>query len=341
MLGPSQTLAPGKVLILEAEEIPGLLDVKSIIGAVEEAFREKALGYVQMPPKQYIFFEGGDWRIMPAYIPSLGLAGVKTVGVNPSNPDRGLPTVIAVIELIDPETGHPLAIMDGTLITAWRTGAAGAIAAKHLAPPGATVMGIIGAGVQGRMQAVFTIHALPSITRIKVYDLRRENAKRLADMLEREYGVDAIVVEDASAAVRGVDVLTTCTPARRPIVRREWVEPGLLINAIGADAPGKEELNPDILIDAKIIVDDVEQAVHSGEVNVPISKGYIGIQDIYAELGEVVAGLKPGRIDDDEIIVFDSTGLAIQDVAAASVVYRRAINERLGRLIDLVVVKPS
>ncbi len=333
-------LEPGKVLLLDAETVRNLLDVEDVIRAVEEAFREKALGRVQMPPKQYIFFDGGDWRIMPAYIPYFGVAGVKTVSVNPGNPKRGLPTVIAIVELVDPETGHPLAIMDGTLLTAWRTGAAGAISAKYLAPSGASIMGVIGAGVQGRMQAVFTIHAVPSITRVKIYDVRRSAAESLASMLEREYGVDAEVVDDASAAARGVDVLATCTPARSPVVRREWIEEGTLINAIGADAPGKEELEPSILREAKVIVDDIEQAVHSGEVNVPISKGYLRPEDIYAELGEIVAGLKPGRVSDDEIIVFDSTGLAIQDVAAASTVYKRAIERGAGLLVDLVGVKP-
>ncbi len=327
----------GEVLLLTPEDVSRVFDPHAILDAVEEAFAEKGLGRVQMPPKQYIFFEGGgDWRIMPAYIPSMRLAGVKTVGVNPRNPERGLATVIALIELVDPETGHPLAVMDGTLVTAWRTGAAGAIAAKHMAVRGASVMGVVGAGVQGRMQAFFTITAIPSITRVKIYDVRRSAAVEAARFLESELGVDAYIVDDVEAAVRGVDILATCTPARQPIVRREWVEEGTHINAIGADAPGKEELDPLILREARIVVDDLEQAMHSGEVNVPLAKGYITERDIYAELGEVVARLKPGRLDDREVTVFDSTGLAIQDVAAAKVVYEAALREGLGVRMRLV-----
>jgi alanine dehydrogenase len=337
MVVASAALRPGEVLLLTPEDVETVFDPMEIVRAVEEAFREKGLGRVQMPPKQYIFFEGGgDWRIMPAYIPEFGLAGVKTVGVNPSNREKGLPTVIALIELVDPETGLPLVVMDGTLVTAWRTGAAGAIAAKYMAPSGASVMGVVGAGVQGRMQSYFTILYLGTITRVKIYDVRREAARSLAEWLSRELGVDAEPVEGVEAAVRGVDILATCTPAREPIIRADWIEEGMHINAIGADAPGKEELDPTILQRARIVVDDYEQAIHSGEVNVPISKGYITSRDIYAELGEIVAGLKPGRLSDDEVTVFDSTGLAIQDVAAASVIYRAALERGLGRRMRLV-----
>lgn len=315
-----------------------LFDLHAIVSAVEEAFREKGLGRVQMPPKQYLFFEGGgDWRIMPAYIPSMRLAGVKTVGVNPQNPKRGLATVIALIELVDPDTGHPLAVMDGTLITAWRTGAAGAIAAKYMARSGSTVMGVIGAGVQGRMQVYFTVETVRTITRVKIFDVRREAAKSLAVFVEKELGIDASIVDEPLAAVKGVDILATCTPARSPIVRGDWIEEGLHINAIGADAPGNEELDPAILQKARIVVDDFVQASHSGEINVPLEEGYISERDIYAELGEVVAGLKPGRVDDREITIFDSTGLAIQDVAAARVVYEAALRTGLGTRMKLVM----
>lgn len=332
-------LEGGEVLLLRPEDIEKLFDPLEVIRAVEEAFREKGLGRVQMPPKQYIFFEsGGDWRIMPAYIPSMKAAGVKTVGVNPSNPQKGLPTVIALVELVDPDTGRPLAVMDGTLLTAWRTGAAGAIAARYMAPDGSSTMGIVGAGVQGRMQAYFTTLYLGTVTRIKVYDMRREAARKTAQWLEEVLGVDTLVVEDVRAAVEGADIVATCTPSRSPIVRDEWIGEGVHINAIGADAPGKEELDPAILRRARIVVDDVEQASHSGEINVPLSKGYIDLRDIYAELGEVVAGLKPGRLDDREVTVFDSTGLAIQDVATATVLYKRALEKGLGVRMKLVHV---
>ncbi len=326
----------GGTLLLSYEDISPLFNVYEIVKAVEEAFREKGLGRVQMPPKQYIFFKEGDWRIMPAYIPSMNVAGVKTVGVNPKNRERGLATVIALITLVDPDTGAPLVVMDGTLITAWRTGAAGAVAAKYLARRDSRVMGIVGAGVQGRYQAIFTLSVMKNINEVKIYDVRKEASKKLGEMLEKEFGVDVKIAESPMEASKGVDVLATCTPAREPIIKDEWIEEGTHINAIGADAPGKEELEPTLLKRAKIVVDDKEQAAHSGEINVPLRKGYITLNDIYAELGEIVAGLKPGREDDSEITIFDSTGLAIQDVATAKVIYERALKEGRGKRIKLV-----
>ncbi len=328
-----------QTLLLPYEHVEQLFEPNKIIEAVEAAFKAKALGRVQMPPKQYLFFEiySGDLRIMPAYLLDEDIAGVKIVNVHPNNPRaHGMPTVMAIIVLVDPRTGMPLAVMDGTLVTAWRTGAAGAIAAKYLARRNSTVMGVIGAGVQGAMQILFTLRTMPQIERILVYDIDHSRAARLVDQVNQHYDVKAEAVDQPRKAVENVDILATCTPSRKPIVKAEWVKPGLHINAIGADAPGKEELDPEILRKAKIVVDDIEQAKHSGEINVPIAKGIITVRDIYAELGEIIAGLKQGRETDEEITVFDSTGLAIQDVAAANAIYKRALELGKGTWITLV-----
>ncbi len=325
------------VLILSVSEVRSVLSMDKAIDLVESAFREKGLGRVQMPSKTYLFFNkySGDLRVMPAYLEGVDAAGVKVVNVHPLNPTKhGLPTVMAVIIVVDPETGKPLSIMDGTWITCVRTAAAAAVATKYLARLESKTLGFIGAGAL----APFHIDALSRVFKahsILVYDIDKGRAERVAAEACERLGVRARAVDSPREAVEGVDVLTTLTPSRKPIVLNEWVAEGMHINAMGADAPGKEELDPAILRRAKVVVDDYEQAVHSGEVNVPISTGFIDKNYIYAELGEVIAGLKKGRESSSEITVFDSTGLAIQDVVVASYVYSESVKRGLGRTITL------
>ncbi len=311
-----------ETLILTKKDVENLLTMRETIEAVERAFRLHGEGKTQMPPKIYLNFEEGDLRAMPAYLD--GKAGVKWVNSHPKNPEKGLPTVMAVLIYNDPSTGFPLAIMDATHITNMRTGAAGAVAVKFLAPKDARVFGFVGAGVQARFQ-LLAIKEVADVERVKVYDVKESAAKTFAEF-SRSLGVEAEVT-----SIRDVckcDVLVTTTPSREPIVKAEWLE-AKHVNAIGADAPGKQELEDEVIVRAKVIVDDVEQATHSGEINVPISKGLIRPEDIYATLGEVVAGVKKGR-EGDELTIFDSTGLAIQDVATASVVYEKAVKEGVG-----------
>lgn len=331
----------GGVLVLSWRDVESLLDPDEVITVVEDAFREKGFGRVQMPPKMYLFFNeyNGDLRVMPAYIPKFRMAGVKVVNVHPDNPSRSMLTVMATIIIVDPETGAPLSVMDGTLITAYRTGAGGAVAIKYLARRDSRVLGVVGAGVQGHIQTIFASRVM-RVEKVKVYDVVKSKTESYKREMEKTLGVDVLVCDTVECSVKGVDVLVTATPARGPVVKAEWVEPGLHINAIGADAPGKQELDPAILKKAKIVVDDLEQASHSGEVNVPLSQGIISLSDIYGELGEVVAGKKPGRVGSEEITIFDSTGLAIQDIATAQLVYRKAIEKKLGVLLDFVKTKP-
>ncbi|PCN50838.1 alanine dehydrogenase [Candidatus Geothermarchaeota archaeon ex4572_27] len=328
-----------KTLLLTQDDIRSILDVREAIRAVEEVFRDKALGRVQMPPKVYLYFRefNGDLRVMPSYVERLNVSSVKVVNSHPDNPSRsGLPTVMATILLIDPKTGFPLSIMDGTYVTAVRTAAAGVIAIKYLAREGFEKVGLIGAGVQGTMQAKTLLQVYrDQVREIRVYDLVREKSDRLCRELNREFGEVAKVAESAREAVEGADVIITLTPSRKPIVMSEWVSDGTHLNCMGADAPGKQEVDPQVLKRAKIVVDDLEQAVHSGEVNVPISQGILSKDDIYGELGEVVAGLKRGRTSESEVTVFVSTGLAIQDTAVAYLAYRLALEKGVGREISL------
>ncbi|MEM2106499.1 MAG: alanine dehydrogenase [Candidatus Bathyarchaeia archaeon] len=321
-----------KVLLLREQEIKPLLEVNEVSEAVEQAFREKGKGRVQMPPKTYLYYDkyNGDLRVMPAYIESMDVSAVKVVNVHPDNRAFNLPTVMALIILIDPKTGAPQAIMDGTEITAMRTGAAAGVATKYLSRRDAGRLGIVGAGAQGSKQLDFIVN-VRNIVEVKVYDIREEAKANFIQKARQKYpSLRVVAAESVEEAVRNQDIICTVTPSRKPIVMNEWVDEGIHINAIGADAPGKEELDPSILKRAVIIVDDWEQAFHSGEINVPASKGLINRRDIHGELGEVIVGKKKGRTTDKEITVFDSTGLAIQDATVAKLVYKKALEEGVG-----------
>ena len=289
------------------------LDLARVNEAIEAAFAAFARGETEMPPKVYVTLPGGDFRTMPAYIPALGLAGVKIVNVHPGNPGRGLETVMALIVLLDPPTGMPYAVLNATGLTDLRTGAAGAVAARHLCRRQDGVeIGLVGAGRQAETQLEATAAWL-GIDRVRVWSRREASAEAFARKFSR-FDIRVGSLERTADC----DLLVTTTPSRVPLVKDACIRDGTHINAIGADAPGKQELDPAILLRASVFVDDPRQAVHSGEVNVPIAAGQYSIDRIAGTLGEVVLGRR-GRRADDEVTVFDSTGLAVQDLAIAGV----------------------
>jgi alanine dehydrogenase len=329
-----------RVLLLTEKEIKPLLSMSEVMEAVEAAFREKALRYAQMPPKVYLTYEEyeGDLRVMPSYLERLGVSAVKVVNSHPQNPRRfNLPTVMAIIILVDPKTGAPLSIMNGTWITAMRTGAAGGVAAKYLARPNPKIIGLVGAGTQARTQLMALLSLYGRLGEVRVWSRSRESRESYTSEMTALCGdrAEILPVETVKDAVVDADIIVTTTPSRKPLVSDEWVNDGTHITCIGADAPGKEELDSSILKRARIFVDDWEQCAHSGEINVPLAKGIITEENVSGELGEVVAGLKPGRTSPDEITVFTSTGLAVQDAVTAKLVYEKALAENIGRWIDL------
>lgn len=318
------------ILWLERKEVESLLDMKGTLKVVEEAFRQHGLKKVQMPSKLYLYFKNhnGDLRTMPAYLEGPDITGVKIVNVHPDNPKKGLPTVMALVILNSTETGAPVAIMDGTYLTDMRTGAAGGVAVNYLARRNSKVVGFVGTGNQARTQ-LQGINEVIDIREIKATSTSEKQTIKFKDDMEKKTGRE-ITVKKSIKDVCDCDILVTTTPSREPIVMNDWISEGTHINAIGADAPGKEELDPLILERAKVIVDDIPQASHSGEVNVPISKGLLSVKAIFGELGEIVTGKKKARTKDSDITVFDSTGLAIQDVATANMVYQKALKGNIG-----------
>jgi alanine dehydrogenase len=327
-----------KVLLLSEQEATELLSIEEVMVAVENVFREKALGYAQMPPKVYLDFAkyNGDVRAMPAYLERLDVASVKIVNSHPDNPRKfGLPTVSATVVLLDPRNGALLALMAGNSITAMRTAAAGGIAAKYLANKDSATAGFVGAGVQAKAQLQALLLVFPDLEEIRVCDIARKAAEAFASEAKNRAAARVVVVGGEEEAVRGADIVVTTTPSKKPLVFDAWVSEGTHFNCIGADAPLKEELDLAILKRAKIVVDDLEQAAHSGEINVPVSQGVLSEKDVWAEFGDLVAGTKPARTSKDEITVFDSTGLAIQDAATLELVYKKALSQRTGCFINI------
>ncbi|MGB2826432.1 MAG: alanine dehydrogenase [Thermoplasmata archaeon] len=332
-----------KTLLLTGKQVKKVIAMEDVLGAVEDAFKHKGLEKVQMPPKAYLFYEkfDGDLRTMPSYVEDMDVSAVKIVNVHPQNAKKyGMRTVMGLLVLVDPHTGAPLAIMDATHITDMRTGAASAIASKYLARPNPRVLGIIGAGNQARTQMLALITQYGRFDEVRIFDLYPEKSKAVARQFRRLYR-DRIgkvrSVSSAKDAISGCDIVVTATSSRSPIVMDEWVGEGTHINCIGADAPGKQELDSRILKRARVIIDDWEQASHSGEINVPLSKGELTKDDVNGEIGRIVAGLSSGRQSDTEITVFCSTGLAVQDCLTAKIVYDAASKENVGRFVQIVL----
>jgi alanine dehydrogenase len=303
-------------LLLDRNAVKALISMSDVINAVEEAFRMCGEGRGKMPAKVYVAVEQGDFRAMPAALP--GSAGMKWVNVHPQNPSRGLPSIMAILVYNDPETGYPLAIMDGTEITAYRTGAAAAIASKYLARRDSHTIGIIGAGFQAHTQILAHAELFNPIS-INAFDVSQAAVDRLMDSLP-QFLIRNCSIQEAVAS----DIVCTLTPSRSPIVEKEWIIPGTHINAVGADAPGKQELDPRILKEAIVVVDDLKQASSGGEVNVPIQKGIYASSAVHGTLAEVVAGKKKGRTEDRAVTIFDSTGIAIEDIAVAKLLFEKA-----------------
>ena len=299
-----------------------VIEMSDLISAVESAFVDHGAGRSVMPPKVYVNLPGGDFRTMPSYIPSLQTAGVKIVNVHPENRKAGLPTVMAVTILLDPPTGKPVAVLNATTLTDLRTGASAAVATRALTHKKSGTIGIIGSGRQADSGLLALSHVVEP-EEVLVWS----RSPTHADEFVQRYSHLPIQSTDIESAA-GADILLTVTPSKTPIIKDEWISDGAHINAVGADAPGKQELDPAILRRADVFVDDMDQATHSGEVNVPIREGIYTPSQIRGTLGGVLTGAIP-KPSPGTITVFDSTGLSITDLAAAHL----AIGK--GTIIDL------
>ncbi|MFQ5498063.1 MAG: ornithine cyclodeaminase family protein [Candidatus Zixiibacteriota bacterium] len=313
-----------ETFLIKKSDVAQVLTMEDCVRVTEQAFRLYGEDKVQMPPKSYLYFEdySGDLRCMPAYIPEIEGAGIKAVNVHPNNHSQHLPTVMATILLTDPKTGFPLAVMDGTHVTNMRTGAAGGIASKYLAKSNSKKAAFIGAGMQAETQVAGMMVAKPGISEVSICDLDKDKAQSFAKHCSDKHGLTATVVDSIKAACDGADIINCTTSTRKPIVMKEHVPAGAHINAIGADAIGKQELSGQLLSSSKVVIDDWIQASHSGEINVAVSQGTFTKNDLAAELGQVIAKNLSVRQSDDDVTIFDSTGLAVQDLMTAWHVYK-------------------
>lgn len=323
-------------ILLTRQDVESLLPMSEAMAAVEEAFRQHALGNVTMPLRTTIRAHGGVNLGMPAYIGGdLDALGLKVVSVYGSNPPKGLPAVIATVLLNDPHTGALLAVMDGTWLTAMRTGAVSGVATNYLAPPDASVALIFGAGVQARTQLMAVCEAR-QIERAYVYDIDPEAARSYATAMAGQLGIAVLPTDDPEAALAEADVVCAATNAHEPIFPAAWLHPGMHINGVGSHAPGHRELDGETVRRSTVVVDQREAALaEAGDIILPIEEGRIEAGHIHAELGEVVAGLVSGRSRPEEITLFKSVGLALQDISTAARVYALAQEQGLGQEIPL------
>jgi alanine dehydrogenase len=325
-----------QTLFISPREVRDLLTMDECFAAVEGAFRLYGEGRAARPGVLSIHTSDGGFHIKAGLLDSGGAYFAAKVNGNfPKNPARfGLPTIQGVIVLCDAERGCPLAIMDSRDITSLRTGAATAVAAKHLARLDSRTVTICGCGSQGRMQ----IKALSRVFRFETvfaYDTNHEQMFRFARQVSEELGVPTQSVTNLHNAVSQSDICVTCTPSRQAYLSAKEVSPGTFISAVGADNPEKQELHPALMANSKVVADVLEQCAVMGDLHHALDAGLMVKDDVHAELGEVVAGKKPGRESGKEIIVFDSTGMALQDVASAACVYGKALEQGLGVRLNL------
>jgi alanine dehydrogenase len=319
-------------LILGRKDVEQLLTMEMTLEAVEAAFREHGQGTTLVPDRigMYLDQYHGVIGVMPGYMEGMQAAGVKVICHHEDNPKKHhLPASAGLVVYHDPTTGMPLAILDCGYITQMRTGAATGVSVKYLARADARVLGIVGAGAQARSQVAAVSH-VRSLTKVKAFDIDPDATKRLLKEIA-DLGLEAEAVGSPEEACTGVDILVTCTPARSPFIQGEWIRKGMHVTSVGADMPGKSELHPDVYRRAdKWVTDLINQARITGEIGDAMEQGAISEGTLHATLGEIVAGHKPGREKDEEITVFKSTGMAIQDVAAAKRVYELARDKGIG-----------
>ncbi len=313
------------MLLLSDDEISRLLSMGEAMDAVEKAFGEFAKGSVKMPARSTIMLDrySGSISFMPSYLPESGALATKIISIYPRNPEKGLPTTVAWIVVNDPETGMIEALLDGTYLTAMRTGAVTGVAARYLAPKDTRVAAVIGCGVQGKTQAMAVAKACELET-IRLFDLSDERMRRFAEEIGPKLGVDIVPSSSGAEAVANADVVVTATTSKNPVLRREWLGDRVHVSAIGAFYPDWRELDTATVSEAKVVVDSREAIMEeAGDILIPISEGAITEDHIHAELGELVLGTKKGRTPEDGLTVFKSVGLAIQDSSVANLVMKK------------------
>ncbi len=312
--------------IFDEQQIRGVVTPSDAIDAMRRAFAADGRGETVVPAVINLAIPGvdGEFHVKTAYVTGMSHVAVKVASGFYDNPKRGLPTGSGLMMLFDAATGMPAALLlDNGYLTDVRTGAAGAVAADALARKEVRAVGVVGSGVQGRHQAICLHHVRP-FERLVAWSIDGDGLTNYVKEMRRTLGVDAIAAQQPEDVTRDADVLITCTPSRAPIISAGWLRPGMHVTALGSDGPGKQELDPRCLARADILVcDRIAQCARLGELQHALAAGLLGEADVDAELGQVVAGKKPGRTSDDQITIVDLTGVGFQDTAIASLAFQR------------------
>ena len=319
------TLAEQKTLLLSRSDVAGLLILPECIAAVRHGFELAGTGQIPAPAILGVHAQTGGLHVKAGLLGVDRPLFVAKANTNfPGNPGRhSLPTIQGVIYVADAVNGRPLAVMDSIEITIQRTGAATAVAARYLARPDSETAAVIGCGNQGRIQIESLLQVLP-LKRIAAFDRDPAAARGLVEMLRLDHAVQAETAASPADAVRACDVCVTCTTSTSPLISADDVRPGTFIAAVGADNEHKQELDPRLFVNAKVVVDSLDQCAAIGDLHHAISAGLVARESVHGELASLVAGKLPGRTTDSEITIFDSTGVAHEDAVTAALVLRKA-----------------
>ena len=328
-----------KTLLLKKSEVGGLIGMKEVIATVEEAFKAFSSGQVMQPPYMGIHLPPprGEIDFKAGYNASNEVISLKaSSGGFIDNPAaHGVPNGMGTILLFDARSCALACVMDGSLVTGLRTGASGAVSVKALARKDAKTITSIGTGNQARMQ-IRAIREVMEVERIHAWSRSPDTLSRFKADIESELGIPVAIASSKKEAVEQGDILITTTRGKGPLVEAGWVKPGTHIVAIGTDQRGKQELDPEIFRSAKVVNDSIEQCVEKGETWHALDRKIIGRSDIHAELGEILLGRKPGRENDEEVTIFDSTGMAIQDNTTSARIYRNAMERGVGTFFEFI-----
>jgi alanine dehydrogenase len=325
------------MLLLSESQVQALIDIDELIATLEQAHIQYSSGKAVMPVRLVVPLPQIQGRItsMPGFLNEDKTLGMKVVTYFQDNPQRGLPAILATIMLFSAENGKMTAAMDGSYITAIRTACASAMATKVLANTSTPVLGILGAGVQARAH-IQALSRVRKLKKIKIYSPSGTAAASIKKDMEPAVGASIEVAENGADAVKNADLLVTVTTAKEPILKPQWLAPGMHINAVGSHRPDLREIDGATLARSKVIVDSREAIMaECGDILLALAENAISENTIYGEIGEVLAGTKSGRSSADEITLYKSVGIAIQDVATANLVYRKALQQNVGTNVEI------
>lgn len=335
-----------KVKVLNQEVLEQVLEMPMVIKAIEDVYTLKEQNQTALFPMVFHEFNPGvaDMDIKSGHLKGADIFGLKLVSWYGENKDKNLPLLIGTTMIFDSKTGVPMAILNADHITGMRTGAAGAIGAKYLAREDSTTMLMVGTGHIAQFEIAATLIALEKIDKVIVhdpmsFDSSKAYIEKIGKKLSENFNITRKITfeaaENLETAVSHADVIITATPSRKPMIQKSWVKPGTHLSCVGADMEGKQEIDENLFSNAIVVVDDINQAIHVGETETAYKKGIITEKTIHCEIGAVILKDKPGRTSNEDITIFDSTGIALQDLMTSKIALELADKKGLGTVIDL------